>query len=548
MGNFGSSVTKIGKSLIKQTFIGRKLSEIRTIALECKRIPLEVKTADVKDIFVSTISSNINNGKKIYSSLLDDKSFISSLQTYVNKLHIEIPNLAKTGEDGILKIILELGTVGPSKFLQIISSDESIINQLPSKIKKVIEQTTSNNKPTRSLEEAQKEISEMFSGKYSVIERSGTGTIGEGYWVQDKSGKKYVAKLIKKGVDTNFLDAEEEIFTKVLRQILPDTPKSEQKIKTLKGMYKDWKNEVNYVIEAKYNKMLATGAKRFSVAGVTDLSKDARGIVYTAAEGIQADKFMEMVKLYKKDPNLYFEQYKDIIKKYPAMKSPEKVAKQFALNFMKSFDEMFLFRKKGLQGSMMHGDPHKGNIFVAFDKNGEAKTQFIDTGNCVFRSQKDIKEDLRFLASYFVGGSEEMARYFIKRAESLPKGKSKEQTIQILKEELDSQLFKKGCCVTNFGRNQKLINTIIDDQGILLSNESSTSLKAQLQFLETTQELYHLAKLDKAQIMRNMAPDVLNGIMKLSFSTNTIKIVAPEVKQLRKDPVTGFGTLFQMIG
>ena len=148
------------------------------------------------------------------------------------------------------------------------------------------------------------------------------------------------------------------------------------------------------------------------------------------AEGVQSNKFTEMVKDFRRNPKEYAEKYRDVIAKYPQLETPEKVLKEFSENFMGSFDEMLMFSKKKLKGSVMHGDPPEGNVFVSFDKKGKAKTTFIDTGNCVIRSVKNIKNDLTFFSNYFVGNSKEVAKHFVNGATMLPKGKSSEQIIK----------------------------------------------------------------------------------------------------------------------
>lgn len=277
------------------------------------------------------------------------------------------------------------------------------------------------------------------------------------------------------------------------------------------------------------------------------MSKDGRAVIYEKVQGIQANKFIEMIKDFKEDPKKYFEKYKDIIAQYPWMQNPLKVTKEFAENFMGSFSEMLLFSKNKIKGRVMHGDPHTGNFFVTFSKKGIPKTEFIDTGNCVLRSRKDIAEDLKFFSNYFVGNSEEMAKYFIKRAEALPKDKTVTQLVENLKNKLDERIFKSGCRVTDFGTNQKIIDEILDNEGIILSTSSSTSLKAQLQAMFTINELNHLAGLSKSSMLSKMIPDVLKGTAKMSLRTNPFEIVEPAIKKLKEDPDTGFGTLFQMV-
>lgn len=545
MGVIGKQFYSLAKSVVKCTSWGRKLCNIKSAALEFKSNPLKVENIDV---FESITQGVKGREATIASNLLRNKGFNRSLQAYSKKTGLKFSELAMMNEEALFKHMAEHGGVGPNKFLQIISSDENMLKQMPESIQKMALKSRSENAATRTLSEVQEEISTMFNGKYNVEKQLGVGTIGEAYLIKDTSGKKYVAKLIKKGVDEDLLKNEEEIFIPILKQMIPDAQKARQKTELLKGLYIDWAKEVNFVQEAKYNEALAKGAKRFDVAKVVELSKDTKCVVQEMAEGVQSDKFIQMVKDYRKNPVEYAEKYKDVIEKYPALKTPEKVLNEFSDNFMGSFDEMLMFSKRKLKGSVMHGDPHQGNIFVSFTDKGKAKTTFIDTGNCVVRSIKNVKDDLSFFANYFVGNSKEVAKFFVERAKFLPKGKNLEQLQKEITQKFDEKLFKSGCNVTDFTKNQAVIDNILDETGIVLASEFSTSLKAELQGIQTAKELFNLSGKSNSKIISTMIPDVLKGVGKISLHSNPFTIIKPAGKQLLNNTETGFGTLFQMIG
>lgn len=543
----GEEAYSIAKSLAKRTNFGKKLYSIKQSAIEAKNIPLDKQTQNIGDVFESVAKGINGREKAIMQNLAADKSFNSALKVYSKKTNLNYSNLISMNQTELFKTMAESGGVGPNKFLQIISSDKELLAQLPEGCQKIALDSRSSNTATRTIQEAQVELSAAFSGGYQAKKLLGVGTIGEAYLVKDASGKEFVAKMVKKGVDKELLDSEEEVFTKLLGNIISDPQKAEQKVKMLKGLYKDWKKELDFSLETDYNHKLAKGAKRFSVANITEISKDTKSVIYEKANGIQANTFIEMIKDFKENPKAYFEKYKALIDEYPAMRTPTKALAEFAQNFMGSFNEMLLFSKKGVKGSVMHGDPHAGNVFVSFTAKGKAKTKFIDTGNCVVRSRNEIKGDLNFFTNYFVGNSKEIAKYFVERAELLPKNKTKEEITKELSSKIHEKLFNSGRNVTNFDDNQKIIDNILDQHGILLSTESSTALKAELQAINTIKELYNLSGKSTSSIISAMVPDVLKGIGRISLHTNPFKIIKPGLQQLKNDPQTGFGTLFQMI-
>lgn len=544
MQSIGKLTIRYSKALAKKTSLGKKLSNIRQEALIAKNNNLEVETISIKDT-VKAISKNVQGKKiKIGLELVQNKKYMKALIVYMRQTSKNFLTLLRMNPQNLFKVMVETGGVGPNKFLQIISSDEKLLAQVPSFFKKTILGSRSNNTATRTLQQVNKELIAKFNGKYTTIEKMGVGTVAEAYLIKDNTGKERVAKFIKKGINEKLLDAEEIIFTTLLKKIIKDPKQAQQKVERLQNLYKGWKIELNFVQEAKYNKLLAQKAKRFNVAKITELSQDAQIIIYEKAEGIQADKFIHLVEEFKQNPKEYLKKYKNLLLEHPWMNDPEQVLKGFTSNFIKSFNEMLLFSKKGM--SIMHCDPHTGNMFVnPPDAKGKIKTTFIDTGNCCIRTSKDIAADLKFFLNYFIGNSKEVAKYFIGHAQSLPKNKNTEQIVNELSSQMDKKLFKNGYNITNIKDNQKVIDRILDDMNIFLSPKTTTALKAQAQAMNNIQAFYNLSGTPQSQIIYKILPDAIKGMIKLSNIENPYNMVKSAIGHMIKETNTSLKTLFQ---
>lgn len=411
---------------------------------------------------------------------------------------------------------IEMSGVGPTKFAQIISGSPKDMAKIEAKypeLAKAMKETRSHCSFSRSMEEAQQLINSSFPGQKLVIQKEmSAGSIGAAYIVKKPDGSTAVVKMLKKGVTKETLDAEEELTMRVLKE-LSSSPEEYAKNKEMfKTYYKDWKEELNFFSEYKNNKLLATGAKRYKVADITDISKDGSCILMDMAHGIQMNKLVEILKDYKANPTEFATKYAKEIEKNPWLKNPEKVIKELPSTLLKTFDEQFLFLKKGGK-TLMHGDPHTGNFFVTADENGKLIPEFIDTGNCVARTSNQVKQDISFFSNYLVGNSQGIAKYFIEQCAYT--GADKQAKIWELAADIEKNIFGKKQQITKFGDVQGSLMSILKKHGLSMSPENATAMKAQMQFFSAISEAGKLSgkTFDITTLMKDI-PQAIWGMVK----------------------------------
>lgn len=305
---------------------------------------------------------------------------------------------------------------------------------------------------------------------------------------------------------------EEKIFTRVVKEF-SSTPEEYAKNKNmLQSWYKDWKEELNFSTEFANNKLLSTGAKRYKVAAVTDLSKDGSCLVMDKANGIQMNKLVNILEDYKANPTEFATKYSKEIAENPWLGNPEKVMKDLPKTLLKTFDEQFLFLKKNGK-TMMHGDPHTGNFFITADANGKLIPEFIDTGNCVARSASQIKEDIKFFSNYMVGNSEGVAKYFVEQCGY--NRADKKVVISQISKDIENYIFGKKQKITKFVDIQNSISEILKKHGLQMSAENATAMKAQMQFFTAVSEAGKLSgqSFDMATLLKDI-PQAVFGMIK----------------------------------
>lgn len=350
------------------------------------------------------------------------------------------------------------------------------------------------------------------NGGYVLEKELSAGSIGAAYLVKRPDGSTAVLKMLKNGVTKEQLDMEEKIFTRVVKEF-SSTPEEYAKNKNmLQSWYKDWKEELNFSTEFANNKLLATGAKRYKVAAVTDLSKDGTCLVMDKANGIQMNKLVNILEDYKANPAEFATKYSKEIAENPWLANPEKVMKELPKTLLKTFDEQFLFLKKNGK-TMMHGDPHTGNFFITADAKGKLIPEFIDTGNCVARSASQIKEDIKFFSNYMVGNSEGVAKYFVDQC-GYSRADKALVTSQIAKD-IETYIFGKKQKITKFVDIQNSISEILKKHGLQMSAENATAMKAQMQFFTAVSEAGKLSgqSFDMATLLKDI-PQAVFGMIK----------------------------------
>ncbi len=539
-----TTVAKEAKNvLVNHTQIGRRLREgVHTArqAIKTSFTKLSKESDDVVNKYMDKL--NIH-GYNISRKLSNDNQFVALYNRYAEKTGLNKLKPDGKNDEQIFQELIETAGVGPTKFAQIISSDEKIMSKIKNEaLKEAIRKTRSNCSFSRTIEEAQEVLNNSFPGKnYVIMEELRAGSIGAAYKVKRPDGSTAVLKMLKKGVDKEQLDLEEKLFTRLIKE-LDDSPKEVAKHQgMLKSWYKDWAEELNFNTEYANNKLLAKGAQRYKVADITDISKNGTCIVMDMANGIQMNKLIKILNDYKTNPAEFAAKYADEIKDNPWLANPEKVMKDLPTTILKTFDEQFMFMKKGGK-SLMHGDPHTGNFFITTDKNGKLIPEFIDTGNCVSRTSKQIKEDIKFFTNYFVGNSEGVAKYFVNQCGYNKADKA--EVINKIAAEIQKDIFGKKQNITNFEDVQNTINVILEKYGLQMSTENATAMKAQMQFFTAINEAGQLTgkKLDLGTIIKDI-PKASWGMIKTG--TNPWSSIKEALKFAYNNQRQAVGTAYQ---
>lgn len=561
---FTSALKKGTTALAKRTPAGRRIltgiQDGRNSAIS-KFKGLEANYTETLKAFQDTI---IRKAPSSVARGVNDKEFQNVITRFAQKQGLQNINWANLSEEEIMEIFLQKSGVGPCKFAQIISSDESIMSKLSPKLQTIIKRTQSENPFSRTVDEAQEIVNKAFTldskhlitangrtgtflppaveggaNSVQIIKPLSAGTVGEAYLAKTSDGKEVIIKMIKKNVDKEQLELEQVIMNRFLDEFSPNELTRNKTKQMLQNLYKDWGKELNFRLEYANNKALAGGG-RYKVADIKQISPDGSCILMEKAQGIQMNNLMKILKDYKSNPHAFAEKYAKEIKENPWLADPQKVIAELPTTITKAFDEMFMFGKKG-GISMMHGDPHMGNYFITTGEDGKLIPMFIDTGNCIKRTPTQIREDLKFLTNYFVGNSKGLAKYFVKQcnydASFLPAvttsqkmitagGQNAEaKLIEKVGKEIQENVFNKRQNITDVDAVQKTIRVILENNGLTMRPEASTALKAQMQFFTGITEAASLSgkAVDVGTIVKDV-PEALWCMIKVkSNPINTVK-------------------------
>ncbi len=560
------------KIIAKHTKCGRRiLSGIRKgkCDMQFEFRGLESGNSRMFDTYKASFS---NRAPETLRHILDDKQFQSTLTRYLKKNRIldELPQ--ELSQEEIVMFMLQKGGVGPSKFAQIISSDAEMMSKFSPEIQAVIKKTQSENPFSRNLTEAQDIVNRAFAPKQKLIGRMeegalakpelelikplSAGTVGEAYLARTAQGEEVIVKMIKKGIDAEQLELEEQIYTRLIYELAPNEATAQTQIKMLRNLYKDWGKELDFTKEFSYNKQLAIGAQRYKVADITRISEDGSCIIMEKAQGIQMNNLMKMLQKYKENPNEYFTTYAKELEAHPWLKEPDKIIQELPSSITKAFDEQFMFMKKG-GTSIMHGDPHMGNYFITRE-NGVLTPIFIDTGNCVLRNKEQIIDDIAFLTNYFVGNSKGLAKYFVKQCQShdgvingqklLTSGtQSKNSLIENIAADIQKLVFSQNANITDVDKITKTMQAILEKHGLNMNPESATALKAQMQFYTGINEAASLSgrTIDVGTIIKDM-PNALWSMIK--NRQNPIPAVRSAIEYGYKNQEQAANCVYQFLG
>lgn len=489
--------------------IGKRILEGFSNAKNALLKNIEKQESD--DAFYKNYTELIHNPERTISvaidlySDIDFKNIVQDLAQHYyntrNNIGENISELIKSKDIvRIYQVLIEESGVGPTKLAQIISNMTDLMDKIEKyspELRSAIENTRSDCTPTRTVQEAQEEIDLAFksgngtnSRKYEIIDRMGTASMGETYLAKRPDGKICVIKMLKRGIDETQLNLEKRFYTKLISAFNDDTTSAQKQIAIINQCYNDWADELSFQHEYGANKLLANGAKRYTVADAIDISENGQCLVMDVAQGIQMKSLMKMLKFYKENPEQYAKKYDKKIQENPWLADPERILQELPETLSKTFIEQYLFMKEGGK-SLMHGDPHMGNYFIYQNAEGKLMPEFIDTGLCIVRNTDDIKADLKFFSNYIVGNTDAVAEYFVEKCDI--QNTEKEQMIKIISKEIKDKIFNQQINVTGFADVQSAILNILDENGLSIRSDEATAMKAQLQFLLGIADAYHLS-------------------------------------------------------
>lgn len=515
-----------------------------------KTVPMDTIPNKEGDIVKNILNKTPKETVQSVQNIVEDEGFLKQAGKYAQSRIKENPNIVKTlaESDNLtdgLKSSIELTGTGPTKLAQILSNDTKTMAQIEEKmpeLAKAIRKTRSDCNPGRTLEEAAAFVDEAFKGKgYRVSRQLGAGSIGATYLAETADGKEVVIKMIKKGISIDSLKAEEELMCKTVAKLCKTQEETSKLQETVRSLYKGWIEELDMAQELRYNQLLSNGSSRYSVARITDIADNGHCLVMEMAEGLQMNKLMTILKDYKANPAEFATKYADAIKKYPWLADPESVISELPTSIMKAFDEQLLFLGKN-GTTIMHGDPHSGNFFITTNRDGKLIPQFVDTDNCVIRSSREIQDDIRMFSNYFVGNSEEVAKYFVNMC-----GVNAQENTQLTKtiaQELEKHIFGKRCNITSFSKFQENIQAILSNHGLSLSTKNSTAMKAQLQFFNAVREASELSgkKFDILTLLKDIPHAVFDMVKAGENPLNSIK---GALIFIAKNPIRALGNIGQ---
>lgn len=467
---------------------------------------------------------------------------------------------SKLSKEKQQQALVEDTNIALSKFIQTMSSDET----LPKDLQTFFKGFTSNCSVSRNMDQAQSLANELYGeGKYTLLQSFGAGTIGETYLAKDIAGKEVVIKMLKEGVTPEKFAEDRAMFTNYINEYITDEADKNYKTNLINGLFDSWDKELNFSLEAQGAKNMAKNAKRFDVAQTLEVgSKNGQNIslVMEKAKGVRLDTLIDMLKFYKENPGDYLtksvldDNGKELnpwmkntqtIKDNPWLNNIEDWKKDVPVAYQKAQNEQAMFiTKSGTK--TVHADPHGGNVFVDIDANGKPKITYIDTGNTVQRTNAEVLKDIGLSLNMMTGNSKGVAEAMLEGA-TLPKGISKSEITKQFSDELDKRLFKAGVNLKNVNYTQSTINGILKDLNIIPNASNSNLIKATLQRVKTSRELFAVTDTQSNKLID--MKDLGIGVMK-SFKLHpieTLKTIAPILKYAFDNDYDSLVVFLQML-
>lgn len=549
-------------------FLGKKLGDL------CEKYGNNSNNDEIMQKVISLFS--MKDANELFT-FLDTSPSIRDIANKIgdNEKFIQLIDVLEP--EYIQQAIETIGT-GPTKITQILSNNEAFMKKLDKypNLQIAIKNTKSNCSFSRTITEAEEYLKKCFPDlEYTELKSLSAASIGETYLLTKSDGSQCVVKMLKNGVTEETLNSEKEILKNLIYSFSNDEG-TDDLLKQIDQLYSDWASELDFSQEYAANKRLATQAKRYKVADITDISSDQKCIIMNKANGIQMDKLKIMLDDYKLNPDAYnkviqayqqdpqafvaaiksFEDNMTLPEGFSGIKEslanneqllkfakalpnnewlvdPEKVIETLPKTFMKAFDEQLLFTK-GDGATVMHGDAHTGNFFVTTDEAGELIPEFIDTGLTVSRTADDVANDVMFFTSYFTGNSNGVAEYFIDSCTNISP-ENRANLVQELTKYLDEEIFSSNKNITEVSKVIAGIQDKLAQMGVSINPETITAMKAQSQFLSVAQELASLSgsTLDIPTVIKDVPKAVY---LLVKNGTNPFKIVKNIIKGIIDNP------------
>lgn len=334
---------------------------------------------------------------------------------------------------------------------------------------------------SRTVKEAQEFISKTYGDKYTIIKDKalGVGTVAETFLAKDNTtGKEVVLKFLKKGMSTEKIEQDRQVFINALQEANKDNPeKADFLTRKINSLYDAWTQEVDLSKEMEATQILGKNARHYNAVKPIEVKDNI--YVMEKAPGIQFNEFInEMTKQNKK--------------------ISEKEMFSILTNYFQVFFEQLLsVPKKGMK--VMHADPHPGNVFIDIT-NREKPFTFIDTGNVLRYTPEEAIENALNHIDYFIGNTTGIAKALLRNA-NLPEGMSKKQAQKIVEDGLKEKVYNGHTNLVgeNLFKEVNKIGLQIMEKNNIIPNQNNTNLlKAEITYLSNLTCLKDIQKiLDK---------------------------------------------------
>jgi|GEM_PF-5433660 len=423
----------------------------------------------------------------------DMKTTASEKSPYLEKTLAspEFKNADKVAQQAML---LSHSGVGSGKIFQILATDES----LPANIRQIFSETKSNCAPTRTLEEAQKEVNQLDwkhestphgDVSYTLTKRAGVATIGEVYFATEKTAqgeKPVVIKMLKKGITEESLKREQRLAEDLIRSIYTHPKDQEFELNKLKNLYQGWAEELNFEAEANNAKALAAGAKSFKVALPKAVATEPgflhpTAMVQHAAPGFSMEQLSKMITLYKKDPKEYNDYYSTKISEHPWLANPDEWMHEVPTLFRNAFNEQTLIRIHNGQ-MVSHGDPHEGNVFISKNpETGKMEIHFIDAGLVSIRDTKAAVTHGGLTINSMIGHTQKLAEKVVDSASPQLTGQRRQDIINSISKSLREDLYNGKVSIVDGEYFSKKLNHLMKQHGLLMPETQTVFMKSNMQ-------------------------------------------------------------------